>query len=89
MRVYSIRPSALLMAKIAFFFDRTLDLVAFDDPVFRFSSISGVLSVGELECMVPQKVFSIGDELLERQHHGGEVAGVGLSPRSAGFEGSE
>jgi len=58
-RVYSIRPSALLMAKIAFFFGRTLDLVAFDDPVFRFSSISGVLSVGELECMVPQKVFPL------------------------------
>lgn len=47
------------MAKIAFFFGRTLDLVAFDDPVFRFSSISGVLSVGELECMVPQKVFPL------------------------------
>lgn len=37
----------------------------------------------------PKGFFSIGDELLERQHHGGEVAGVGLSPRSAGFEGSE
>lgn len=37
----------------------------------------------------PKGFFSIGDELLERQHHGGEVAGVGLSPCSAGFEGSE
>ena len=39
--------------------------------------------------MVPQKVFSIGDELLERQHCDGEVGRVGLYPHSTGFEGSE